>query len=116
LNKRLIVLEQNYENAFLVASGDTVKDLSEYSELRSAVEAIINAREEKEQYLSKQRIALKQIRLVTEASDVMLQMYLSLKQTSKIMDQVNYDWDMYINLLDNLMGKLVQKLKKEAHL
>lgn len=31
LNKRLIVLEQNYENAFLVASGDTVKDLSEYS-------------------------------------------------------------------------------------
>jgi hypothetical protein len=36
------------------------------------VEAIINAREEKEQYLSKQRIALKQIRLLTEASDVML--------------------------------------------
>ena len=32
------------------------------------------------------------------------------------MDQVNYDWDMYINMLDNLMGKLVQKLKKEAHL
>lgn len=32
------------------------------------------------------------------------------------MDEVNYDWDMYINMLDNLMAKLVQKLKQEAAL
>lgn len=46
----------------------------------------------------------------------MLQLYLSIKQTSKIMNEVTYDWDMYIHMLDQLMSKLVQKLKKEAYI
>lgn len=27
LNKRILILEKNYENAFLVASGETLKDI-----------------------------------------------------------------------------------------
>jgi len=47
LNKKILQLEKNYENAFLIASGETLKNFSEYSVLRSSVEDIINAREEK---------------------------------------------------------------------
>ena len=32
------------------------------------------------------------------------------------MNEVTYDWDMYIHMLDQLMSKLVQKLKKEAYI
>lgn len=32
------------------------------------------------------------------------------------MNEVTYDWDMYINMLDRLMSKLVQKLKKDAYI
>jgi hypothetical protein len=45
LNKKILVLERNYENAFLIASGETFKKIGEYSTLRSAVEDIIDARE-----------------------------------------------------------------------
>lgn len=47
LNKRILTLEQNYENAFLVASGDTLKDIHQYTDLRRAVEEVIQARNEK---------------------------------------------------------------------
>jgi len=47
LNKKILQLEKNYENAFLIASGETLKNFSDYSVLRSSVEDIINAREEK---------------------------------------------------------------------
>jgi hypothetical protein len=45
LHKRIIELERNYENVFLVASGETLKNLSDYSALRNAVEDIIATRE-----------------------------------------------------------------------
>jgi len=55
LNKKILQLERAYENAFLIASGDTFKNLSEYSALRSSVEDIIETREQKEEYLTKYR-------------------------------------------------------------
>jgi len=58
LHKRIIELERNYENVFLIASGETLKNLHEYSALRNAVEDIISTREQKENYLRKYRIAL----------------------------------------------------------
>jgi hypothetical protein len=45
LNAKIVQLERNYENAFLIASSDTFKKVEEYSELRTAVEDIIEARE-----------------------------------------------------------------------
>lgn len=45
LNKKILQLERSYENAFLIASGETFKKIAEYSALRSAVEDIIEARE-----------------------------------------------------------------------
>ena len=100
LNDRIVQLERTYENAFLVASGETLKNLHEYSKLRSAVEDIIAAREEKEAYLSRYRMALTQVRLVTEASDVLYQMYLASKQAAKIAAEVSYDWRMFCTLVD----------------
>jgi hypothetical protein len=45
LNNKILALERNYENAFLIASSETFKKIGEYSTLRSAVEDIIDARE-----------------------------------------------------------------------
>ena len=70
LNNKILALERNYENAFLIASGETFKKIGEYSTLRSAVEDIIDAREQKETHLTSYRFALKKIKLVTEAADV----------------------------------------------
>lgn len=83
LNKKIIQSERNYENAFLIATGETFKKVGEYSELRSSVEDVINTRQLKEEYLMKYRAALKKVKLVTEASDVIFQMYLVLKLVGK---------------------------------
>jgi hypothetical protein len=77
LNKRILQLEKNYENAFLIASGETLKNLAEYSVLRTSVEDIINAHEEKSNLVFKYKLALKQVKLVNEASDVLFQMFLA---------------------------------------
>jgi len=45
LNRKILQLERSYENAFLIASGETFKNMAEYSILRQSVEDIIEARE-----------------------------------------------------------------------
>ena len=53
--------------------------------LRTSVEDIINAHEEKSNLVFKYKLALKQVKLVNEASDVLFQMFLALKLTGKVM-------------------------------
>lgn len=62
-----------------------MKNLAEYSVLRTSVEDIINAHEEKSNLVFKYKLALKQVKLVNEASDVLFQMFLALKLTGKVM-------------------------------
>ncbi len=108
------MLERNYENAFLIASGETFKKIGEYSSLRTAVEEIIDAREQKELYLAKYKAALKKIKLVTEASDVLFQMYLVLKLVGKQTNQVTCSWSRFMTTVEQLVKKLIERLKIEA--
>ncbi len=59
LNAKIVQLERNYENAFLIASSDTFKKIGEYSNLRTAVEDIIDAREQKAEHILKYRAVLR---------------------------------------------------------
>ena len=115
LNKRILQLEKNYENAFLIASGETLKNLAEYSVLRTSVEDIINAHEEKSKLVFKYKQALKQVKLVNEASDVLFQMFLALKLTGKVMQESTYNWESFIFVVDNVIQKLLYLLKLEAY-
>lgn len=115
MNKSILKLERTYENAFLVASSETFKNIAEYSTLRTAIEDIISCREEKEEHLKRYRSALKRVKLVTEASDVVFQMYLTLKLVAKQCNIVTYAWNKYIQIVDNLLEKLVDNLKVEAY-
>lgn len=92
-------MERNYENVFLGVNSETLKDISEYTELRSAVEDVIMARDQKDVLMSKYRIALGQVRLVTEASDVLLQLYYASKQAGKMCSHVTYDWSLYKEII-----------------
>lgn len=96
LNKKLLQLERAFENAFLIASSDTFRNMNEYSSLRASIEDIIEAREQKELCLNKYRHILKRVKLVTEASDVLFQMYLVLKQVGKQTNVVTYSWQRYL--------------------
>jgi len=115
LNKRILQLERNYENAFLVASGETFKNIAEYSSLRQSVEDIIEAREQKTECLKRYREALKQVKLVTEASDVLFQIYLVLKLVGKQCRCVTYSWQRYLQVVDSLLLKLVDNLRFDAY-
>ena len=48
LNVQMKGLEQNFQNSFLVASGETLKKLVDYHQLKKSVEDIRAAREDKE--------------------------------------------------------------------
>jgi hypothetical protein len=50
LNKRMLNYCQNFENAFLMASGDTLKNLSEYKQLQNAVESVIDAKRQRKEF------------------------------------------------------------------
>ena len=83
LNAKIVQLERNYENVFLVASSETFKKIGEYSQLRTAVEDVIDAREQKAEHILQYRAALRSIKLITEASDVIYQIYMVLKLIGK---------------------------------
>ena len=92
-----------------------MKNLAEYSVLRTSVEDIINAREEKSNLVFKYKLALKQVKLVNEASDVLFQMFLALKLTGKVMQESTYNWETFIFVIDNVIQKLLYMLKLEAY-
>lgn len=92
-----------------------MKNLAEYSVLRTSVEDIINAHEEKSNLVFKYKLALKQVKLVNEASDVLFQMFLALKLTGKVMQESTYNWETFIFVIDNVIQKLLYMLKLEAY-
>lgn len=55
----------------------------------------------------KYRTALKKVRLVTEASDVIFQMYLVLKLVGKQTNSVTYSWSQFTKIIDSILDKLI---------
>ena len=47
-NARMPALEQNFENSFLIASGETLKKLYDYTQLQQSVIEVNENREEKQ--------------------------------------------------------------------
>jgi len=86
------VLQQNFENSFLIASGETLKKLMDYHQLKQAVEDVEQARQQRKTYQAKYEEILYRIELVSEVSRIIFQIYITLKLTSKIMNEVTYSW------------------------
>jgi hypothetical protein len=63
-------LEQNFQNSFLVASGETLKKLVDYHQLKKSVEDIRAAREDKEKLQARYREILGQVKLLSEVTRV----------------------------------------------
>jgi hypothetical protein len=61
----------------------------------------------------KYRAALRQIKLVTEASDVIYQIYMVLKLIGKQTNQLTYSWARFITLVDSLLAKLLDTVKQD---
>ena len=50
-----------------------------------------------------------QINLLTEVSKVIMQIYLALKQTSKIMNETTYSWKQFAEIVDKIILRVVSK-------
>lgn len=70
LSGRISTLEKKLESAFLSASGETLKQISDYTQLRQAVEDVVSAGEQKLHYQGKYRQIMNRIELVSEVSKV----------------------------------------------
>ena len=70
LNSQMKGLEQNFQNSFLVASGETLKKLVDYHQLKKSVEDVRAAREDKERLQAKYREILGRVKLLSEVTRV----------------------------------------------
>ena len=105
--------DQKFQNSFLIASGETLKKLVDYHQLKTSVEEIIEAKEARAKYQKKYNDMLGSVQLLSEAAKVIFNIYMSLKQVSKIMNEVTYSWNQFIKIIDLLIARLITK-KKEA--
>ena len=92
-------LQQNFENSFLIASGETLKRLMDYHQLKQAVEDVEQARQQRKAYKAKYEEILSRIELVSEVSRIIFQIYITLKLTSKIMSEVTYSWSQFLKII-----------------
>ena len=53
LNAQMSSLDQKFQNSFLIASGETLKKLVDYHQLKTSVEEIIAAKETRAMYQKK---------------------------------------------------------------
>ena len=54
------------------------------------------------------------MQLLSEAAKVIFNIYMSLKQVSKIMNEVTYSWKQFIKIIDLLMQRLITRKKEQA--
>jgi hypothetical protein len=93
VRSRISTLEKNFENSFLVASEHTLKNMEDYSELKQAVEDLIQGQEARSEYNKKLKDMLTDTHVISDASRVIYLMYMSLKIVSKVMNEVTYSWN-----------------------
>jgi predicted nuclease with TOPRIM domain len=88
-------LNKAYENNFLVANHDTLQKIEEYTNLKQSIEDIENQLEERILYKRMYQEMIHKYEILTYYSKVILNMYLSLKAISKIMNEITYSWKMF---------------------
>lgn len=71
INNKLTVLERNFENVFLVASGETLKKIGDYNQLRIAIEDIIQARDQKSDLKERYNEIVGKIEIISEVSQTL---------------------------------------------
>jgi hypothetical protein len=108
---RVSTLEKAFENSFLVASEQTLKDMADYTELRRAVEDMIDGHEQVDKYNKKLRELLTDTVIISDAARIIYLMYSSLKIVSKVMNEVTYSWNQFAIVLMKVITKTVEEFK-----
>jgi predicted HAD superfamily hydrolase len=75
-----------------VANHDTLQNIKEYTDLKQSIEDIENQTEERLLYKRLYQEMIGKYEIPTHYSKIILNMYLSLKVLSKIMNEVTYSW------------------------
>ena len=104
-------LDLKFQNSFLIASGETLKKLVDYHQLKTSVEDIIEARQERNKYQKIFNEMLGSIHLLSEASKVIYNIFISMKHVSKILNEVTYSWNLFIKIVDMITCKIISKKK-----
>lgn len=107
-------LNRAYENNFLVANHDTLQRITEYTNLKQSIEDIENQAEERVLYKRLYEEMIKKYEILTYYSKVILNMFLSLKVLSKIMNEVTCSWSMFKSILQQILKQVIANLAQEA--
>ena len=110
----MATLDLKFQNSFLIASGETLKKLVDYHQLKTSVEDIIEARQERNKYQKIFNEMLSSIHLLSEASKVIYNIFISMKHVSKILNEVTYSWNQFIKIVDMITCKIIAKKKQAA--
>ena len=87
----------------MIANHDTLQNLDDYSTLKQSIEDIQNQAEERILYKRMYSEMIKKYELLTYYSKIILNMYLSLKVLSKVMNEVTYSWRMFKLILKQVL-------------
>ena len=107
-------LNRAYENNFLVANHDTLQRITEYTSLKQSIEDIEGQAEERLLYKRLYEEMIQKYEILTYYSKVILNMYLSLKVLSKIMNEVTFSWRMFKQILQQILKQVIKNLAQEA--
>ena len=105
-------LDLKFQNSFLIASGETLKKLVDYHQLKTSVEEIIQARQERNKYQKLFNDMLGSVHLLSEATKVIYNIFIAMKLVSKIMNEITYSWNQFIKIVDMVTAKVIMKKKQ----
>jgi len=111
INERMRSLESNFENSFLLASSETLKKLVDYKQLMDAVLSVNKEKEARKSYMTRYQQIMDSINLLTEVSRIIYQIFMALKQTSKIMSETTYTWKQFASICEKIIVNVINKTK-----
>jgi hypothetical protein len=85
--------------------------MADYTELRRAVEDMIDGHEQVDKYNKKLRELLTDTVIISDAARIIYLMYSSLKIVSKVMNEVTYSWNQFAIVLMKVITKTVEEFK-----
>lgn len=84
--------------------------ITEYTNLKQSIEDLENQSEERVLYKRMYEEMIQKYEILTYYSKVILNMFLSLKVLSKIMNEVTYSWKMFKGILQQILKQIIKSL------
>jgi hypothetical protein len=114
-DRTLMMMSTDEVKQIFEKGGQSMMDSDNYKSLILCLESFKNAQDEYLSYNNAFHSIINEHPLLASYSNIFVILYCSLKQLSKLTDEITYSWKIYIKVIDMIIAKIIRDLTMKSY-